>query len=90
MVLIFVGFWFLILRPMNRERSRQQSLVAADKKNDKVITTSGIMGVVTNVSKETNEVTIRVDDNNNTRLRMTLSSIASVLGDDVSAEPPAK
>ncbi len=86
MVLIFAVFWFLILRPMNREKSRQASLLSAMKKNDRVLTNSGIYGVVTNVSKESNEVTIRVDESNNVKLRMTLNSIAQVLGDAPTAD----
>ena len=51
------------------------------KKNDRVLTASGIYGVVTNVHREANEVTVRVDEATNAKLRMTLSSIAEVLGD---------
>ena len=65
-------------------------MLAAMKKNDRVITAGGIYGVVTNVHQEADEVTIKVDEATNTKLRVTLSSIARILGDDrrPSQRPP--
>jgi preprotein translocase subunit YajC len=83
-ILIFVVFYFLLIRPQRREQLRRQAMLAEVKKNDRVITSSGIYGVVTNVHREADEVTIKVDETSNTKLRMTLSSVARVLGD----EPP--
>ena len=63
MIAIFAAFWYFILySPMKKERARQAALLAAIKKNDRVLTSSGIYGVVTNVSKESNEVTLRIDE----------------------------
>jgi preprotein translocase subunit YajC len=60
------------------------------KKNDRVITVGGIYGVVANVHREVDEVTIKVDESTNTKLRMTLGSISRVLGEGPSTEQPAK
>ena len=51
-----------------------------------MLTTSGIYGVVTSVQADADEVTIRVDETNNTKLRMRLASMAHVLGDETSAD----
>ena len=91
MIVVFGAFWYFILYlPTKRERARQAALLAAIKKNDRVLTTSGIYGVVTNVSKESNEVTLRIDETTNAKLRVTLNSVAQVLGDDSSADTPSK
>ena len=91
MIVVFAAFWYFILYlPMKRERTRQAALLAAIKKNDRVLTNSGIYGVVTNVNKESNEVTLRIDETTNAKLRMTLNSIAQVLGDEPSADAPSK
>ena len=82
-------FYFLMIRPQRREQARRQAMLAEIKKNDRVITAGGIYGVVTNVHREANEVTIKVDEATNTKLRVTLSSIARVLGDEPSDETPA-
>lgn len=81
-VAIGLLFYFLLIRPQKHEQSRRLSMLAAVKKNDRVLTSGGIYGVVTNVHREADEVTVKVDETTNTKLRMTLSSIAQILGDE--------
>ncbi len=91
MLVVCGAFWYFFLYlPSKRERTRQANLLASIKKNDHVLTTSGIFGVVTNVSKETNKVTLRIDETTNAKLRVTLTSIAQVLGPESAAETPSK
>ena len=59
-------------------------MLAQVKKNDRVIAAGGIYGVVTNVRPEADEVTVKVDEATNTKIRMTLSSIISVIRDESS------
>lgn len=82
LVMIGLVFFFVILRPQQRERQRQEEMLKAIKKNDRVVTSGGIFGVVTSVATESGEVTIRVDEKNDTKIRMQLSAIARVLGDE--------
>jgi preprotein translocase subunit YajC len=89
-VAIFVLFYFLLMRPQRREQARRQAMLAAVKKNDRVVTVGGIYGVVTNVHREADEVTIKVDETTNTKLRVTLGSLARVLGDEGAEEGGAK
>lgn len=84
---LILVFYFLLIRPERRERSRRQAMLSRLKKNDRVLTVGGIYGVVTNVHREANEVTLRIDDANNTRVRCTLSAIAQVLAEE---EPASK
>ena len=85
-VAIFVLFYFLLIRPQRREQARRQAMLSAVKKNDRVITAGGIYGVVTNVHREADEVTVKVDEATNTKLRVTLSSVTRVLGDEPSSD----
>ncbi len=78
-------FYFLMLRPQKRERQQRQMMLDALKKNDRVLTIGGVYGVVLNVHREIDEVTVRVDEATNTKLRITLGSIARVIPDDVAA-----
>ena len=89
-VAIFVLFYFLLIRPQRREQARRQAMLSAIKKNDRVITAGGIYGVVTNVRREADEVTVKVDEATNTKLRMTLSSVTRVVGDEPSEETADK
>jgi preprotein translocase subunit YajC len=86
-IAIFALFYFLMIRPQKREQSRRQAMLNAVKKNDRVVTIGGIYGVVTNVHREADEVTIKVDEATNTKLRVTLSSVSRVLGDQPADEP---
>jgi preprotein translocase subunit YajC len=65
-------------------------MLGALKKNDRVVTVGGMYGVVTNVHFEADEVTLKVDESNNTKIRVTLGSIARVLGEEKSGETPTK
>ncbi len=76
----FAFLWYFIIhKPQKRERQRRDDLLKQLKKNDRVVTIGGIIGVVVNVSSDDKEVTLRVDDN--ARIKMLRSSIQSVLGD---------
>ena len=75
-------FWFLLIRPQQKEKAKMAKMLSAIKKNDRVVTVGGIYGVVTNVHKEADEVTIKVDEATGTKLRMTLGSVGRVVVDE--------
>jgi preprotein translocase subunit YajC len=85
--LLVVLYFTLVVNPGRREERNREERLKNLKKNDRVLTAGGIYGVVTNVQQDTQEVTIRVDENNNTRLRVTLGSIARVIEEPSAAEP---
>ena len=49
------------------------------KKNDRVVTSSGIYGSVASVDQGAERVTLRVDESANVKITVTLASIARVL-----------
>ncbi len=87
---ILLLFYFLFIRPQRQESTRREAMVRALKPNDHVLTHGGIYGVVTNVHREANAVTIRVDENTNTKLKVSLSAIARVLSEEAADETPSK
>jgi preprotein translocase subunit YajC len=87
---VIILYVFLIQRPQRNQQKQQDLMLKNIKKNDRVITTSGIYGVVTNVQSDADEVTIKVDESNNTKLRMTLSAVARVVASDGSDEKDSK
>jgi preprotein translocase subunit YajC len=86
MAMIVLVAWMLLYRPERERMRRQQELLAGLKKNDRVITTSGIYGTVANVDREADRVSLRVDEAGNVKIAVTVSSIAKVLGDSPSPE----
>lgn len=61
LILIFVVFYFLLIRPQQKERKRHDEMVKNLAKNDEVVTSGGIHGTIVNI-KETS-VVLRVDEN---------------------------
>jgi len=67
MILIFVVFYFFMIRPQTKKQKELQKQRDAMKKGDKVITAGGIHGVIKEVSDATllveiaKEVVIKVD-----------------------------
>jgi preprotein translocase subunit YajC len=90
MVLLFVVFYLMILRPQKRDQARRQEMLSGVKQNDHVVTIGGIYGVVTKVDRETDQVTIRIDETNNTKIRVTMGAIARIMGDEPSDEAAKK
>ncbi len=49
-VLIIVIFYFLMIRPQQKQRKQHQQFLAGLKKGDEVLTSSGIVGTIYSVS----------------------------------------
>ena len=82
LVVLGVLFYLILLRPQRTEARARQEMLKSLKKNDRVITAGGIYGVITSIQPDADEVTIKVDESTNTKLRLTLNSITRRLGDD--------
>jgi preprotein translocase subunit YajC len=83
MGLMVVMFYFLLIRPQQRQRKEMAARIASLQASDKVVTTSGIHGIVHNVKEHT--VIVKVAEG--TMLEFDKSAIANVHKKDVS---PAK
>lgn len=86
MVCIGVIFYFLIIRPQNQRQKELQNLVSALKTGDKVITNSGIHGIIANV-KEGSTLSLKIADN--VKIEIDKSAIASVDKGSAPAEKSA-
>ncbi len=62
LVLIFVVFWFLLIRPQQQKMKKHQAMLAALKRGDRVITGGGIIGTITKVSADDTELTVEIAD----------------------------
>jgi preprotein translocase subunit YajC len=79
LVLIFVVFYFLLIRPQQTKMKQHRALIDAVKKGDIVVTGGGLIGKVTRV--ETDEVEIEVAPNVRVKaLKATLSDVRSIGG----------
>lgn len=85
MVLIFVVFYFLLIRPQEKRRRSQEEIVGSVKKGEEVLTTSGIIGVVTKIND--NDNTIEVEVAKDTQIKMLKSAIADITSRKTKEQP---
>lgn len=78
LVLILVIFYFLLILPQQKRQKKLRTMLEALKKGDKVVTSSGIWGTITNMGKDT--VTIQIADN--TKVKIQRDHIARLRTDD--------
>jgi preprotein translocase subunit YajC len=61
LIIIFVIFYFLLIRPQRQQQKRHKEMISGLQKNDQVVTLGGVHGVIINVKENT--FVLRVDDN---------------------------
>lgn len=84
LVLIFVVFYFMMIRPQQQRQKQHKSMLEALRRGDKVVTAGGIIGTVAKVVSDTE---VAVDLADNVRVRVVRSTITQVLA---KTEPAAK
>ena len=75
LVLVFLIFYFLLIRPQQKKAKEHQQMLGKLKKNDEVMTSGGIYGKVTALTD--NIVTLEVAPN--VRIRVNRPQISAVL-----------
>ncbi len=77
-LLIFMVFYFLLIRPQEKKRREHEKLISTVKRGEEVVTQAGIYGVVSKVTEasETVEITIAKDVD----IKILKSSITNIIG----------
>ncbi len=73
-VLILVVMYIMFFRAPKKKKEEHRQMVQSLQKNDKVQTIGGIIGIVVDVKDD--EVTLKVDESNNTKIKVTPSAIS--------------
>jgi preprotein translocase subunit YajC len=81
MVLIVVVFYFILLRPQQQRAKQQRKMLETIKAGDKVVTSSGIVGVVITVKERT--IALRSGD---AKFEVTKASVTEVLDASTTTE----
>ena len=79
LLVIGVLFYLMLIRPERKKRRDMQELIENLKENDRVVTIGGIVGSIVSFSKKGDEVVLRIDEKNNTKMRILRSHIARPL-----------
>ncbi|HEX3954495.1 MAG TPA: preprotein translocase subunit YajC [Stellaceae bacterium] len=89
LVLIFVVFYFLLIRPQQKKQKDHRALLESLRRGDRVVTGGGIVGTV---SKVIGNDEVEIDIAQNVRVRVIRSTINTVLAkpDPAAAREAAK
>ncbi|HVA35962.1 MAG TPA: preprotein translocase subunit YajC [Stellaceae bacterium] len=76
LALIFVVFYFFLIRPQQKKAKETKAMLEAVRRGDRVVTGGGIIGTVAKVA---NNDEVLVDIAENVRVRVVRSTIVNVL-----------
>ena len=76
LLLIFVVFWFFLIRPQQKKAKDHREMVSTVRRGDQVVTGGGMMGKVTKVLDEN---TVQVELAENVRVKVISSTLSDVL-----------
>lgn len=79
LVLIFVVFYFLLIRPQQQKMRAHREMIDQLKKGDKVVTSGGILGQVVRIEEGKNTATIEIAKD--VRVEVVRSTISDVVRD---------
>jgi len=83
--LIFLGvmvvlMYLLLFRGPRKKQQEQKKMVHALKKNDRVRTIGGILGTIVDIKDD--QITLKVDESNNTKIKLSASAVAVNMSED--------
>lgn len=76
LVVMMAAFYFLLIRPQQKKMSEHKKMIAALQKGDKVVTSGGILGVV---SKVEDDGIVQVEIANGVVVKLEKGSVSAVL-----------
>ena len=80
LILIFVIFYFFLIRPQQKRAKDHLAMVASLKRDDEIITSGGIIGTVERVMEDDR---IEVNLSDNVKVQIIRSTITSLLTKEV-------
>lgn len=75
LIIIFVVFYFLLIRPQSKRAKEHRNMVAALQKGDEVVTNGGVLGKITDVDE--NFVTVEIASG--VEIRVQRSAVAQLM-----------
>jgi preprotein translocase subunit YajC len=75
LILIFVVFWFLLIRPQQKKAKEHKSMVGALSKGDEVVTNGGLLGRITTLG----DTFVTVELSEGMEVRVQRSAVANLM-----------
>jgi|SRR5579872_1364829 len=78
-ILIVLIFYFIVFRPMQTQKKRQQQMLRELKAGDEILTTSGIVGTIVTATDDRLIVRVKPD---NIKLQFTRNAVAGLVPEE--------
>jgi preprotein translocase subunit YajC len=75
-ILVFVIFYFLLIRPQSQKQKALREMIGNLKKGDRVVTSGGIKGSVVDIKEDSSSMVLKVADN--VKMEFTKQSVVAV------------
>jgi preprotein translocase subunit YajC len=75
LILMFVIFYFLLIRPQQKKTKEHRQMIESLKKGDRIVTSGGIHGRVTGITENT--ITVEIADK--VRVKLNRGNVAGVM-----------
>ena len=82
LVVLFIFMYFVLFRGPQKKQKEHKKMVSSLKKNDRIRTIGGIIGTVVDIKED--EVTLKIDESNNTKIKIVFSAIGKNLSNNKS------
>lgn len=83
---VMVLYIFMMVLPARKEQQKSKDMMGSLKKNDRIITAGGIVATIANIQKDSEFVTLKIDDASNAKMKVLRSSISRVLESESETE----
>ncbi|MFN2370496.1 MAG: preprotein translocase subunit YajC [Candidatus Krumholzibacteriia bacterium] len=77
-ILIFLVFWFMIIRPQKKQQEQRKIMLAAIKRGDRIVTSGGLFATVRDVKGDRVVATIA----ENVKVEISLAAITGVMPEE--------
>jgi len=82
LILMFVIFYFLLIRPQQKKTKQHREMISGLKKGDRIITSGGIHGRITGID----ETTLTVEISDRVRVKVARSNVGGKI--ETATQPP--
>lgn len=87
LILVFVVMWFFMIRPQQKKQKEHQAMIRAAKRGDRIVTSGGILGVITKANEADNDVEVEIAKD--VKIRVMRNAISDIVNRTPEAAKPA-
>ena len=82
LVLIFVVFYFLLIRPQQKRAKEHKEMLSKIRRNDRIVTNGGLMGKVAKVNDDRDEIELDIAENVRVKVKRGMVAEVTSKGED--------